>query len=307
MKPGWLFLLVLVGVGCQKPPPEPVASTPANAPQSTSPVGAEAPVSTRPPSPTPPALSSQGGTESAPAPAAPAANPSEKAWKVKPTPLSVIKADPPSYLGKPTLVFVAVKPTDYFNYGYRDARNSHFAFEMRPALENGQTGPEKLYGYAARSWARPFFNEVNQRLGMFVLARDADKKNYVTATLVVAYSKKRYDGRSADHIEILSAEVGEKLDMDPQVVVSLREQRPESAQQGGDCDVWQAPPPRYCKTYPRGTTAWAARYLSEHGVSLEQSQCFLSGQMNRNRYNKDRLMSAVILASQPSLIIDHCK
>ncbi|BDG08218.1 hypothetical protein [Anaeromyxobacter paludicola] len=134
--------------------------------------------------------------------------PQPTTWKVQPTELSVIKADPPSYLEKPTLVFVAVKPSDYFNYGYRDTRNSHFAFEMRPALDDGRVGSDQLYGYAARSWARPFFEAVNNQL-------EGGKYRYATATLIVAYSKRRYDGQSADHVEILAAEVGQKFDMDP--------------------------------------------------------------------------------------------
>jgi hypothetical protein len=168
----------------------------------------ESPTSTTAPPPAAPTTVSAAAT---PAPAAASTTPKEKMWKVKPTALAVIKADPPSYLGEPTLVFVTVKPTSYFNYGYSNARNSHFAFEMRPAEESGRLGEAKLYGYAARSWARAFFEEVNKQL-------DASKKEFAPATLVVAYSKKRYDGRSADHIEILAADVGEKFDMDPATV-----------------------------------------------------------------------------------------
>ena len=230
MKPGWLFLLLLVGVGCQKPPLEPVLSAPTTAP--------------------PVATPTTGAPALAPGPSAPAANPSEKTWKVKPTALSVIKADPPSYLDKPTLVFVMVKPTSYFNYGYNNARNSHFAFEMRTVGGDGRIATDRLFGYAGRSWARPFFDDVNKQL-------DAGKKGYAPATLVVAYSKKRYDGRSADHIEILAAGVGEKFDMDPAASREASGPPSEAAPKtrgGGDCAWFNNSGARipHCATYPAG-------------------------------------------------------
>jgi hypothetical protein len=129
-------------------------------------------------------------------------------WKVPPTPLAVIKADPPSYIEKPTLVLVAVKPSDYFNFGYADARSSHFAFRLRPVTPDGRVGPDALNGYAARNWARPFFEDVVKNL-------ESGKFEYMTATLVVTYLTKRFSNDSADHIEILAAEPGRKLDMDP--------------------------------------------------------------------------------------------
>lgn len=131
-------------------------------------------------------------------------------WKVQPTPLSVIKTDPPSFLEKPTLVLVAVKPSDYFNYGYGGARTSHFAFELRGIRPDGRVGDDQLYGYAARSWARPFFEKVNQRL-----QADGGKHEYVVATMVVAYLKKRHDESTSDHVEILGAAVGQDFSLSP--------------------------------------------------------------------------------------------
>ncbi len=241
---------------------------------------AEAPTSITAPSP-PPATPTSAAAAPAPAPAAPAANSSEKAWKVKPTGLSAIKADPPSYLDKPTLVFVAVKPTDYFNYGYNGARNSHFAFEMRPLEENGRLGAAKLYGYAARSWARPFFDEVNKKV-------EASGKEYAAATLVVAYSKKRYDGRSADHIEILAGDVGEKLDMDPaSVTQAAADSRAGSknTRAPSDCNTFRKLAalgvgkklPQYCHTYPVGVADRLFDGLKEDGAGNTLAMCVASG------------------------------
>lgn len=151
----------------------------------------------------------QRGRQDQPKPAESGAQVSPQAtWKVPPTALAVIKADPPSYIGKVALVYVGIRPSDYFNFGYGDARNTHFAFELRPALEGGRIGPEQLYGYAERSWARPFFEAVTKSL-------ESGKYRYRDATLLVAYVPNRYDGRSADHIEILAAEVGEVRGLDP--------------------------------------------------------------------------------------------
>jgi hypothetical protein len=170
------------------------------------------------PGPTPAERTPESGKREEPAP--------PKAWKMQPTALSVIKADPPSYLERPALIFVAVKPSDYFNYGYSEARGTHFAFELREVRAEGRVGVEGLYGYAPRSWARPFFEKVTQ-----ALQAEGGKYEYTLATLVVAYSKRRQDASTADHIEILAADVGQRFDMD---LTSRRNAEPRSKTDGNN-------------------------------------------------------------------------
>jgi hypothetical protein len=130
-------------------------------------------------------------------------------WKVEPVPLTRIKNDPPTFMERPTLVYVALKPTDYFNWGYRNARETHFGFELAQMDQDENPTSVRMYGYADRKWARPFFEFVSKHLEEAAGAYDS-----VPATLVVTYKKARYESRP-EHIEILAAAPGAEYSADP--------------------------------------------------------------------------------------------
>ena len=131
-------------------------------------------------------------------------------WKTPPTTLSRIKTDTVSFLDKPALVYVAVKPTDYFNYGYANARETHFGFELAQLGPDGDVQPLRIYGYADRKWARPFFEKVSRDL-----ESAKGKYDWVQATLVVTYKRSRYQS-SSEHLEILAASMGEDRSLTPE-------------------------------------------------------------------------------------------
>lgn len=131
-------------------------------------------------------------------------------WKSAPVAPSRIKTDPVSFLEKPVVIFVAVRPTDYFNYGYRNARETHFGFEIAQFASDDNVQPLSLYGYADRRWARPFFEKVSKEL-----EEAAGQYQFVPATLVVTYKKSRYES-SPDHLEILAAVRGEDRSVTPE-------------------------------------------------------------------------------------------
>lgn len=131
-------------------------------------------------------------------------------WKTPPVAPSRIKTDPVSFLEKPAIIYVAIRPTDYFNFGYRNARETHFGFEIAQIEPDNKAQPLSLYGYADRRWARPFFEEVSKEL-----EDAAGEYSFVLATLVVTYKRSRYES-SPDHLEILAASRGEDRSLTPE-------------------------------------------------------------------------------------------
>jgi hypothetical protein len=148
--------------------------------------------------------------DQAPRPSTPIEDSAAGPWKSPPVAPSRIKTDPVTYLEKPVVISVAVRPADYFNYGYRNARESHFSFEIAQLETDNNVRPLSLYGYADRRWARPFFEEVTREL-----EAAAGEYQFARATLVVMYKRSRYES-SPDHLEILAASRGEDRSLTPE-------------------------------------------------------------------------------------------
>jgi hypothetical protein len=129
-----------------------------------------------------------------------------------PTPLQVLLADPDSATERFVLVHVAVSPSGYFNWGYGNARRTHFAFELRSILHaGGQPEGPRAYGYAEKAWARPFFQQVTDYM-------QRNGTSWAPATLVVGFLSKRMNMESVEQLEILAAELGLSPVPDPALV-----------------------------------------------------------------------------------------
>lgn len=129
-----------------------------------------------------------------------------------PTPLQVLLADPDSATERFVLVHVAVSPSGYFNWGYGNARRTHFAFELRSILHaGGQPEGPRAYGYAEKAWARPFFQQVTDYM-------QRNGTSWAPATLVVGFLSKRMTMESVEQLEILAAELGLSPVPDPALV-----------------------------------------------------------------------------------------
>lgn len=124
-------------------------------------------------------------------------------WASPPVSALRIKTDATTYTENPAVIYVAVKPSDYFNFGYRNARETHFAFEIAQFTEGDNAQPMNLYGYADKRWARPFFEAISSEL-----EASGGSFQAVPATLLVTYKRSRVES-SRDHIEILAASRGE--------------------------------------------------------------------------------------------------
>lgn len=123
-------------------------------------------------------------------------------WPVPPTPVYEVTADPAAYLDKLVLLHVRLSPSAYYNYGYGDARDSHFSFSLKNLDEESHLRDfHGLQAYADKVRFRTFFNEV---LRLLRQSRQED----VEATVLVTYLPSRYDRKTADSAEIVKAAVG---------------------------------------------------------------------------------------------------
>lgn len=128
-------------------------------------------------------------------------------WKMPPVRIKDLKADIVKYKSEPALVYGKVEPSDYYNYGYQNARGSHYALKIQSINEkSGETLYDEITGYAPREKFKTFFED---------LRKQAQESERVDATLVLAVLPQRYDSSSADHIEILDARLGRDVDLDP--------------------------------------------------------------------------------------------
>ncbi|MDD4891034.1 MAG: hypothetical protein PHU85_14020 [Phycisphaerae bacterium] len=56
------------------------------------------------------------------------------------TSLTLVKAKPQTYLNKPFIITGIVEMSDYYNFGYRDAKKTHYALRFRAVDARGNAG-----------------------------------------------------------------------------------------------------------------------------------------------------------------------
>lgn len=111
--------------------------------------------------------------------------------------IQMMRMDPAGFLNKTVKLYVYLKPTDYFNYGYRTARDSHFGFEACDGEGNRQN--------CANFY---IVKDKGRELLQTVLANGGDKY-HGPVSIIASNLKFRYESASSELFEILDYRIGE--------------------------------------------------------------------------------------------------
>lgn len=110
-----------------------------------------------------------------------------------------LKFDRPNNVGRPFHVDVAVKPSDYYNFKYRDAQATHYSFDICPIQGDGNVNTSACsHGYAKRAWAGSYFERLLNDL-------KSGQYGYKRSSAVIAVLRSRYspDDDSCEVLTIL--------------------------------------------------------------------------------------------------------
>lgn len=117
------------------------------------------------------------------------------------TTIEMMKIDPEKFINKAAKLYVYVKPSDYYNFGYSDARDSHFDFE---ACEQNGNGTVCANFYIVKSKGRELLNAY---------MKQNDGRHAGPITIVASNLKFRYETNSSAEFEMLDFKIGEDPDL----------------------------------------------------------------------------------------------
>ncbi len=115
-----------------------------------------------------------------------------------------ITGDPSSFIDKKVKLYGYIQLSTYFNYGYRDARDSHFSFRF----SHDKYFSKYINVYLEKGIGRKFFDEVTK----------TDEEWYGPVTLVLTNLRSRYDKNSPEMWEALLIEKDINSKLNPEII-----------------------------------------------------------------------------------------
>lgn len=112
------------------------------------------------------------------------------------TRIQMLRLDPQSFVNRTAKIYVGVLASDYYNFGYSDARDSHFAFKAC----DGEGRENCANFFMVKDKARPLLQKI--------MEDPNHAEGFGPVTLIVSNLKFRYQSSSSEEFEILDYRMG---------------------------------------------------------------------------------------------------